>query len=453
MDAEKKLVDYLTDTRLSSIPSEPIRTVKNMILTVIGTTLAGASSDGCEAMRSHYQAMGGATESTIFVHGGKIPAQNAVFVNSVMARALDYCDAMVPGIHIGSSVVPTAFAAAELAGGCSGRHFLKAVLLGTELASRLNLTESAYDGFDPTGVCSVFAAAAAAALILELDSGQLWHALALAFNRSGGSFQSNIDGSLAVRIIQGWSSQNGLTCAQFARAGITGPLDFLEGIYGYFHLFGRDHIDPERITGDLGKRYALQHMVFKKYPSCGVTQGPTDAILDLMNAEDLKAENIREINVHVPPYAYKLVGHPFRLGKTPRVNAQFSIQYCVASALLRGHSRLQDFDETAIQDTAVMSLMKKIKVAADPQLDRRGHTAVDMEVLTHQNDRYLKKIDIAPGFPGNPLSQEEHLEHYRKCVAYMPQKLPTENAEKIPGLVHGIEELEDIRALIPFCLT
>jgi 2-methylcitrate dehydratase PrpD len=370
-----------------------------------------------------------------------------------MARALDFCDAMVPGIHIGSSVVPTAFAAAELAGGCSGRRFLTAITLGTELASRLNLTESAYDGFDPTGVCSVFAATAAAGLILELDPGQLWHALALAFNRSGGSFQSNIDGSLAVRIIQGWSSQNGLTCAQFARAGITGPLDFLEGIYGYFHLFGRDGIDIDHITGDLGKRFELQQMVFKKYPSCGVTQGPTDAILALMKAEGLKAEDIREINVHVPPYAYKLVGHPFRLGKTPRVNAQFSIQYCVASALLRGHSRLQDFDETAIQDAGVMSLMKKIKVTADPQLDRRGHTAVDLEVSTQQGDRYLKKVDIAPGFPGNPLSQEEHLAHYRKCMAYMTQSSSREKAEKIPGLVASIEELEDIRTLIPLCLT
>ncbi len=65
---------------------------------------------------------------------------------------------MAPGIHIGSSLVPAALAAAELA----------------------------------------------AARILKLSPARTRHALALAFNRCGGSFQSNIDGSLAVRAIPGW---------------------------------------------------------------------------------------------------------------------------------------------------------------------------------------------------------------------------------------------------------
>ena len=452
MEVEKKLVDYLVQTKFESIPQEPIQTIKNMVLTVLGTTLAGSSSEGCEEMIAYYSKMGGKNEATVFVHGAKMPAPNTAFVNSVMARSLDFCDAMAPGMHIGSSLVPAAFAAAELVGGCSGRQFLTALVLGAELSARLNLTESAYDGFDPTGVCTVFAATAAVGRILGLNPSQMWNALALAFNRSGGSFQSNIDGSLAVRIIQGWVSQNSFTCAQFAGAGITGPLDFLEGIYGYFHLFGRDKIDSEHVTSDLGKRFELQNMVFKKYPSCGVTQGSTDAILQLMKEKGLGAADIREINVHVPPYAYKLVGHPFRLGITPRVNAQFSIQYCVASALLRGQSRLQNFDETAINDPDLMSLMKKIKIAPEPQLDRRGHTALDMEALTEKGDSYLKKVDISPGFPGNPLTQEEHLEHYRMCLEYMPQSLPKDNAEKIPALVERMEELEDIRTVIPHCL-
>ena len=280
----------------------------------------------------------------------------------------------------------------------------------------------------------------------------MWHALALAFNRSGGSFQSNIDGSLAVRVIQGWVSQNGFTCAQLAGAGITGPRHFLEGIYGYFHLFGRDAIDPEHVAGNLGERFELQQMVFKKYPSCGVTQGSTDAILQLMKEGGFQAEDIRQINVQVPPYAYKLVGHPFEFGSTPRVNAQFSIQYCLASALLRGDSRLQDFEESAIKDPGVMSLMKKITVSSDSRLDRRGHTSLDMEVLTETRGSYMKKIDISPGFPGNPLTQEEHLEHFRKCLAYMPQSVP-QDAEKIPERVDRMEELADVRTLIPYCLV
>jgi len=56
--------------------------------------------------------------------------------------------------------------------------------------------------------------------MLHLNPKQMLNALALAFNRSGGSLQSNIDGALAVRAVQGFASQNGIVCAQLAKKGI-----------------------------------------------------------------------------------------------------------------------------------------------------------------------------------------------------------------------------------------
>jgi len=452
MEVERKIVDYLIETGFEAIPKEPLGTIRNMVLRVLGTTIAGSSAEGCAEMVEFYRGTGGREEATILIHGGKIPAQNAAFVNSVMARALDFCDAMAPGVHIGSAAVPSALAAAELAGGCSGRDFLTALTLGAEISARLNLSESAYDGFDPTGVCSVFAATAAAAKILKLDHTQTWNALGLAFNRSGGSFQANIDGSLAIRIIQGWVAQSGVICAQFARTGITGPENFLEGVYGYFHLFGRDEIDPGGVIGELGDRFELQNMVFKKYPSCGLTQGCTEAALSLVKEESIGPEEVDHIQISVPPYAHKLVGHQFRLGENPRVNAQFSIQYCVASALVRGDVNFGHFEESSVRDQDVMAFLKKINVEPDPELDQRGHTALDMRVFTRQGTEYLKQVEIAPGFPGNPLSQAEHRQHFRDCLDVAPKRLSTEKAERILSIVSGIEELEDIREIIPYFL-
>ncbi len=449
MEVERKIVDYLIETSFEAIPKEPLGTIRNMVLRVLGTTIAGSLAEGCTEMVEFYKGMGGREEATILIHGGKIPAQNAAFVNSVMARALDFCDAMAPGVHIGSAAVPSALAAAELAGGCSGRDFLTALAIGAEISARLNLSESAYDGFDPTGVCSVFAATAAAAKILKLDHTQTWNALGLAFNRSGGSFQANIDGSLAIRVIQGWVAQSGVTCAQFARTGITGPENFLEGVYGYFHLFGRDAIDAGGVIGELGDRFELQNMVFKKYPSCGLTQGCTEATLSLVKEENIGPEEVDHIQIAVPPYAHKLVGHQFRLGENPRVNAQFSIQYCVASALLRGDVNFGHFEESSVRDHDVMAFLKKISVTPDPELDKRGHTALDMRVFTKQGTQYLKQVEIAPGFPGNPLSQAEHHQHFRDCLGVAPKNVSTERAERILSLVSRIEELDDIRELIP----
>jgi 2-methylcitrate dehydratase PrpD len=146
---------------------------------------------------------------------------------------------------------------------------------------------------------------------------------------------------------------------------------------------------------------------------------------------------------------HKLVGHEFQIGDNPRVNSQFSIQYCVANALIRKSSKIQHFEESSVRDPDIMPLAQKVRVIADPALDARGHTALDMQVFTTGGDAYLKKMDIAPGFPGNPLTQTEHEERFRDCINFAARPVERQSAEKIVSLVTRLEELEDIRILIP----
>jgi 2-methylcitrate dehydratase PrpD len=111
---------------------------------------------------------GGTGQARSLVFGDRLPAVAAAQLNGTMCRALDYCDAMAPGIHIGSSLLPAALAAAELRGGCSGAELLAALVVGNEVGARFNLSEAQYDGFDPTGVAIVFASTAAACRVLGL---------------------------------------------------------------------------------------------------------------------------------------------------------------------------------------------------------------------------------------------------------------------------------------------
>jgi len=453
MKAEERLVAFVHDTRFADIPPAILKTVKHQVLAVMGTTIAGATAEGCTTAVQFYRDLGGKSEATILVHGGKIPAQDAAFVNGVMARALDFCDSMAPGPHMGSSVIPAALAASELAGRCSGRDFIASVAVGTEVAARLNLSEEAYDGFDPTGICVPFGAAAAAARILGLNEKESWNALALAFNSCGGSFQSHIDGSLGVRFVQGRVAHSGVMSARLASKGITGPRNFLEGVYGYYHLYGKDMFSGEKTLSDLGSEYRLLNLVFKKYPSCALTAGSTDVMLKLIAEEGLTAEDTERIDILVPPYTYKLVGHLFEIGDNPKVNAQFSIQYCVANALLRKSSKLSHFEEDSIKDPRIATLTERIHVIEDKALEARGHTPLDMRVVTRSGKEYLRAIDIAPGFPGNELTQEDHEQRFWDCMDFAEKKIDRESAVRIVSLVDAIEKIEDVRMLIPLLLS
>src|SRR6478735_9126071 len=294
MQIEEWLARFVCELQPTDVPASAERVLRQMVMAVVGTGIAGADEDGIAALRDLLRDAGGTPQATTLVFGDRLPAHAAAQFNATMCRALDYCDAMAPGPHIGSALFPAALAAAELAGGCTGAEFMAALAAGAELSSRLNLGEGQYDGFDPTGIAVPFSAAAAAARILRLTPQQTLHALALVFNRCGGSFQSHVDGSLGVRFVQGWVAEAGVQCARLAQRGVTGPVNFLAGHYGYRHLYGRDTLDTEAVGADLGQEWLLHRMVFKKYPSCGVTQGLTELALALV-ADGLQAENVRSV--------------------------------------------------------------------------------------------------------------------------------------------------------------
>ena len=453
MHPESQLAAFIRSLPVEQLADDAARISRLVLLAAVGTGIAGASEDGIGPLRELLLARGGAGQARTFVFGDRLPAHAAAQFNGTMCRALDYCDAMAPGIHIGSAVVPTAFAAAELAGGCSGAEFLAALAIGCEVGARFNLTESMYDGFDPTGVAIGFASTAVAARLLHLSDAQTVQALGLAFNRCGGSFQSNIDGTLAVRVIQGWVAQTGIECAQMALHGIGGPINFLSGVYGYPHLYGRDRLDPAGMVERLGEEWRLDRMVFKKYPSCGVTQALTELTLDFVNDLDLAPAQVQQVEVRLPPYAHKLVGHPFRIGTNPRVDAQFSARYCVANAIVRRSSKLAHFRPEQVVDAEVTALIDKVSVVSDPALDARGHTAVDVTLSRSDGRTQTRRLDIAPGFPGNGLGRAQQIARFADCMAYAQPALPQRQVDAFLNGVEALESLDDARVLLDLLIV
>ena len=444
---EQTLAEFVCSLQAGQVPPPARRIVRLMAMAVIGTGVAGAAEDGIAAMREMLLEAGGAAQATTLVYGDKLPAAATAQFNATMCRALDFCDAMAPGPHLGAAIFPAALAAAELTGACSGAEFFAALAAGAEIASRFNLSEAQYNGYDPTGVAVVFGAAAAAARVMRLTPDQTLHALALAFNRCAGSFQSNVDGSLAVRVIQGWVAHAGVQCGQMAKRGITGPVNFLTGHYGFAHLFGRGTLDPQSVLAGLGEEWRLTRMVFKKYPSCGVTQGVTDLALSLVNEAGLKGEDVQSAEIRLPPYAHRLVGHAFNPSANPRVDAQFSAAYCVANAFVRGSSRLQHFTPAEVANPQVRSLISRIQVLDDPALDARGHTAVDLDVTTHSGQVLKRSLDIAPGFPGADLTDAEHEARFRECMAYAPRPLTDGKRDQVLAVLQDLPGMVDARVL------
>ena len=448
MDSELQLVEFIRQTRLDAVDPAAVTVVRRVLAGVIATTVAGASEEGIAPLRRILVERGGTPQATTLVFGDRLPAPAAALLNATMGRALDYCDAMAPGVHVGSSVVPAALAAAESAGGCSGADFLRALVIGCEVGARFNLTEEMYDGLDPTGVASVFAATAAAGSVLGLGETQMLNALGLALTRCGGSFQSHVDGALAGRLEQGLTAQAAVESVEYAAAGITGPVNFLEGVYGYTHLYARDLCAPADFVEGLGHRWKVRGFMFKQYPSCGATQGVTQLVLDAARSLALTADDVERIVVTMPPYCHRLVGNPFVPGPNPRVSAQFSVQYCVANALVRGVAGLRQFRPDAVLDARLVPLMSRVEVVADVAMDRRGHSSVDIELQMRDGRRDRRGYDVSPGYPGHDLDDDAHRRRWDDCMEYAALPLAPGAADELREVVARVEDEPDITARI-----
>ncbi|CAM5734375.1 MmgE/PrpD family protein [Streptomyces hirsutus] len=231
---EERIARFVAHTRAADIPAEVLDVAHQVLRTVCGTAVAGAAQDGIAELRQLVVTQGGRAEARSFVHGDHLTAQSAALLNGSMARALDYCDTMVPGLHLGSSVVPAALAAAELRGGCTGAELLAALAVGLEAGVRFNLTEEQYGGLDPTGVAGLMGATAAAARAAGLGAE---HSAA----RAGILLQPvvrRVFRAMSTRpwrcaLIQGWTAAAAVQSVQFAQAGLTGPCHFISGPFGY----------------------------------------------------------------------------------------------------------------------------------------------------------------------------------------------------------------------------
>jgi 2-methylcitrate dehydratase PrpD len=435
-----QLVDFAVNTRFEDLPTDVVETRKKLITEIIGTLVAGAFSVGCDIVLDQVKEHGGKKESTIFVHGDMVPAHNAAFVNSIMARALDFESKLGP-LHHYASTIPTAFAVSEKYDSKTGKDIITALAVGEEVASRIYLAmaRKRIEGFDPTGVCGVFGTTVIAGRLMGLNQREMINALGIALNQAAGSFQSNIDGALITRVIQGLTSRSGIISAQLAKRGLTGVKNVFRGVFGYYNLFSYGEFDPKKITEDLGEKFYESNARYKKYPSCGCTIAPTEAALELARETEIKIEDIEEINVKTDPFSFHLAGHPFETRDNPEVDAQFSIPYTVANALMRKRSVLEDFTEPYIRDPRVLELASRVHA----EIGEVTPGLIEMEVKMANGEIIYKKT-----YGKSIESKEDLMKKFYDCLNFAEKPMPEENVKKFLNVVDNFERLTSIKKLV-----
>jgi len=333
--------------------------------------------------------------------------------------------------------------------GVNGKDFLTAIITGEDLAARIHMATSDYNGFEPTGVCGILAVAAIAGRLLGLDERQMKDALGIAFNRASGSYQPNIYGSLMVRVIEGLTSRSGIESALMAKKGIDRGEDTLQGIYGFFHLFSNDKYDIKILSENLGREFlGANEMNFKKYPACGGTGSAIDATLQLVRENNIKPQDVDEITVDATNFFYNMLGNPFKIGPNPQGAAQFSYQYTVANALVKGRFGIEDIRPEVINDPEVLRIAERVHPRVNKDLAKEGFGATIVRILTKEGKEYAKKVSHRRGSKQIPLSKEEIIDKFLYCTNFSSNRLKAGTQERILRIIDELEMVTNMEELI-----
>ena len=91
--------------------------------------------------------------------------------------------------------------------------------------------------------------------------------------------------------------------------------------------------------------------------------GSLGAAEQALGGRTFAADEVSDLVVWAPAAGVSLILEPADAKKQPRseYEGKFSLQYCVASMLVRGHVNVQDFSDEAIADEAVLALARRVR--------------------------------------------------------------------------------------------
>jgi 2-methylcitrate dehydratase PrpD len=330
-------------------------------------------------------------------------------------------------------VFPAALAVAQ-ALGASGQQLLTAAVAGYEVGIRVGefLGRSHYKVFHTTGTAGTLAGAAAVGNLLGLDAAQMRHAFGSAGTQSAGLWEFLRTAADSKQLHTAHAAAAGLMAAYLAKDGFTGAARIFEGPQGMAAGMSSD-ADPLRLIDGLGTRWATAETSFKYHACCRHTHPAADALLQVMKANQLKAEDLASVVTHVHQGAIDVLGpvvHP-----TTVHQSKFSMGTVLALVARFEHAGLTEFARH-FQDNATQQLRDRVTMVFDAEVDNAyPRRWIGKVTVTTCDGRLLQgRVDEPKGDPGNTLSRDEIAAKALRLAAFSGGATATEMQMAVQAL-------------------
>ncbi len=442
----ERLSAYMSEAASRDLPAEVIEKAKQHLLDTLAAMISGSSlPPGREALRFS-RAYGGASVATVVAAEFLCGPIEAALTNGMLAHSDETDDSHAPSqSHPGCAVIPAALASGERFG-INGAHLVRAVTLGYDIGPRFTMTlgGQAFEAgshWSTHSIAPLFGAAAAAGCAAGLNARQMRWMLGYTAQQSSGLAAWSRDPSHVQKAFcfGGMTARDGVTSALLVNAGWTGVDDILSGKDNFFAAYN-PHCDPAGVVDQLGVRYEITRTNIKKWPVGSPIQAALDALDALRLERPFDAGQVREVVVRLASDEAAIVNN--------RDLPDICLQHVIAVALLDHSVTFASIhDSERLKDPATLRARAKVKLVADPGLERLMPLRVAIvEVTLVDGSRLSRRVDDVRGTPKNPMTRAEVV---AKATDLCTPIIGAERCSTLIEKVFHLEQVSDIRELRP----
>jgi 2-methylcitrate dehydratase PrpD len=442
----RRLSAYIAAAGERQLPEAVSEKAKHHILDTMAAMVSGSRLKPGKLAIQFIHTQGGTPEAQIIGANFLTTAINAAMTNGYMAHADETDDSHAPSLtHPGCAIVPAALAMAEREN-APGEVFLRAVVLGYDVSSRIarvmSIEPGRIQGHATHAIGPLFGATAAAASLAKLNPCQVCHAIAYTGQQASGITSWPRDGEHVEKafVFAGMGARNGVTSALFAQYGFTGEDDIFSGDNSFLDIFcpGRDEL-PNWID-NLGSRYEISLTNIKKFCVGSPIQAAAEAMTALVQEHRLTADKIKRIDVHLPPQGAQVVNN--------RTMPDINCQYIMTVILLDGQLTFKGAHTyERMSDPKVREVQARVHLIGDPQFlgqERQRPGLVRVHLADGQTVEKL--VPAVRGTADNPMTRDE-LE--AKSLDLLQDVLGAERANSLVRTIWGLDKVKSARELRP----
>jgi 2-methylcitrate dehydratase PrpD len=445
MTVAAEFAAFVARQSYADLPPKTIEYAEMLISSTIASASLGSTLESSRIIRALEVERGGKPEATVwFGPAEKLPVAAAARVNALMSDAAASDDSDLRNIvHAGTIACATSLAMAEKTG-ASGQDVLAAIVLGYEIAGRINGAMTG--GLQAKGfhgcIVAIFAGAVAGGRVMKLSEPQMAQAIALAATSMGG-LHAAARTSVAREYHAGLAAMLGVNAAQAAAMGFVAEETIFEGKLGFLNVYGNQP-DSAEVTRDLGKRWSiLTDMGIKLVPGGHPHHAVAEAAANAARAGNVSPDEVETITISRPGYQ----GYTGPQFPTDLIGVAHSPAYFAAAGVAdRDFSWAHAFEDK-INSPAIRGLLGKVRVADPPTENLERYKSGAIVTIRTRDGRSHSSTVYAP--KGAAILGIEWADVERKYRALAPYaKLSGDNLETSAKVIHNFRDLTNVSELV-----